>query len=94
MANGKIVTLLSSEEVCSQLTYDDKDKNNIRILNHYFLFTKDGFEDLKKYPVTLMKVKYLTESKDYVFQKELNSNIMNKKFTPETYFIDNLKCVE
>jgi len=94
LTNGKIVTLLSAGEVCSQLNYDQKEKNNIRLLNNYFLFGKDGFEDLKKYPISLMKVKYASETVDYVFKKELKSEIIKGDYFPENYFIDYLKCVE
>lgn len=94
LSNGKIVTLLSAGDVCGQLIYDEKEKNNIRLLNNYFLFSKDGFEDLKKYPITLMKVKYASETIDYVFKKELKSDGFQGTFYPESYFINFLKCLE
>ncbi|KGO89941.1 hypothetical protein [Flavobacterium suncheonense] len=94
LTNGKIVTLISAGETCSQLIFDEKEKNNIRILNNYFLFSKDGYEDLKKYPISLMKVKYLTETTDYVFKKELKSDNIKGDYSPENYFINYLKCVE
>lgn len=94
LSNGKIVTLISAGEVCGQLIYDEKEKNNIRILNNYFLFSKDGFEDLKKFPVSLMKVNFATETIDYVFKKELKSQTIKGDYFPENYFIDYLKCVE
>jgi len=94
LSNGKIVTLLSAGEICSQLIYDEKEKNNIRILNNYFLFSKDGFEDLKKFPVSLMKINYATETVDYVLKKELKSESIKGNYFPENYFMDYLKCVE
>lgn len=94
LSNGKIVTLISAGEACSQLVFDDKEKNNIRILNNYFLFGKNGFEDLKKYPISLMKVKYQTDTVDYVFKKDLKSENIKGDYTPENYFINYLKCIE
>jgi len=38
LTNGKIITLLSVGDMCSQLNYNEKDKNNIRLLNNYFFF--------------------------------------------------------
>lgn len=94
LSNGKIITLLSVGEVCGQLIYDDLEKNNIRLLNNYFLFSKDGFDDLKKYPVSMMKVKFSGETIDYVFKKELKSETYTGSYFPENYFINYLKCIE
>jgi len=96
LANGKIVTLInSSEEICSNLSYNSAEKDNISILNSYFLFSKDGYEDLKKYPVTLMRIKFTTETIDYVLPKEIKSeNFKEAVYNPEEYFIRYLKCVE
>jgi len=94
LTNGKIVTLLSAGDVCGQLIYDEIEKNNIRMLNNYFIFSKDGFEDLKKYPISMMKVKYASETVDYVFKKELKSEAFQGDFYPENYFINYLKCLE
>lgn len=94
LSNGKIVTLLSVGDICSQLNYDEKEKNNIRLLNNYFLFGKDGFDDLKKYPISLMKVKYATETVDYIFKRELKSEKIKGDYFPEKYFIEFLNCIE
>ncbi|ESU28212.1 hypothetical protein FLJC2902T_15570 [Flavobacterium limnosediminis JC2902] len=94
LSNGKIVTLLSAGDICSQLNYNEKEKNNIRMLNNYFLFGKEGYEDLKKYPISLMKVKFATETVDYVFKKEFKSEKIKGEYFPENYFINYLNCVE
>ncbi|UOK41648.1 MULTISPECIES: hypothetical protein [Flavobacterium] len=94
LSNGKIITLLSAGETCGQLNYNEKEKNNIRLLNSYFMFEKDSFEDLKKYPVTIMKVKFATETVDYIFKKELKSEKIKGTYSPEMYFINYLKCIE
>lgn len=94
LTNGKIVTLLSAGEVCNQMIYNEKEKKNIRLLNNYFLFSKDAYEELKKYPVSLMKVNFVAETIDYVFKKEIKSATIKGEYYPETYFMDFLKCVE
>jgi len=58
------------------------------------MFLKGSFEDLKSSPVNLMRIKYLTDLEDYVFRKEFTSEMDNKAYHPETYFINYLHCVE
>lgn len=95
LLNGKIITLLSSdEEACSVLTYDAKEKNNIRILTGYFYFTKTNYEELKNSPISLMRIQFVGETKDYVLKKELNSETLKTKSKPESYLMEFLKCVE
>ena len=94
LTNGKIVTLLSAGEAYSQLMYDEKESNNIRLLNNYFLFSKDAYEDLRKYPISIMKVNFATETVDYVVKKELKSDVFKGNYFPENYFINYLNCVE
>jgi hypothetical protein len=95
LANGKIVTLLSAtDEVCSTLTFNDVAKENIRILDGYFLFSKDNYEELKKSPITLMRVQFSSETKDFVIKKEIKSEVLKQTYTPENYFINYLHCVE
>lgn len=96
LSNGKIVTLInSSDENCSNLTYNSAERDNISILNSYFLFAKDGYEDLKKYPVTLVRIKFASETIDYIMHKELRSDAFKETvYNPENYFINYLKCVE
>lgn len=95
LKNGKIVTLIANkEESCSILNYDEKEKNNIRVLTGYFYFTKSNYEELKNNPVLLMRIQYSGDAKDYVLKNELTSENLNVKSNPETYFIDFIKCVE
>jgi len=96
LANGKIITLLNalSDENCSGLVFDDAEKNNIRILATTFLFTKGSLEELEKSPVTMMRVKYSTDMVDYPVRKELSSETMKEKYQPETYFVNNLRCIQ
>ena len=95
LTNGKIITLLNSnEEICSELLYDANEKNNIRILTGYFYFTKTNYEELKSSPISLMRIQFAVESKDYVVKTELESETLKSKSKPASYFMDYLKCVE
>jgi len=95
LLNGKIITLISAaEEQCSGLVYDEKEKNNIRILTGVFLFTKGSLEELEKSPISFIRVKYATETVDYTIKNELQSETMGKKYNPESYFMNTLKCVK
>ncbi len=92
--NGKIITLLHvDKENCGTMIRDDKGFD-LRILTGTFLFLKGSFADLKSSPVNLMRISYLADSADYVMQKEFKSELDNLVYTPETYFIDNLHCIE
>lgn len=92
--NGKIITLIHIEqENCGTMIRDDKGFDN-RINSGIFMFTKDGFEDLKKSPVSMMRIKYLTDSEDYILKKEFKSELNNQTYYPETYFMENLRCLE
>ena len=95
LTNGKIVTLISANsEDCSKTIYESNEKKNISILTGSFLFTKGGMEDLEKYPISLMRIKYVGEMVDYPVPYEINSETMKQKYSPESYFINNLKCIK
>jgi hypothetical protein len=72
---------------------DEKGFDN-RVNSGIFMFMKDSFQDLKSSPVSMMRIKYLTDTEDYVFKKEFKSELTSEIYNPETYFIDNLKCIE
>ncbi|KGO93910.1 hypothetical protein [Flavobacterium subsaxonicum] len=93
--NGKIITLLSAtEDQCAGLMYDNNEKNNIRVLTGMFLFTKGSLEELEKSQISFIRVKYATETVDYIIKKDLQSEAMGQKYEPETYFIKTLKCIK
>lgn len=95
LANGKIVTLVSNtNEACNDLIYNEKDKTNIRILDSYFLFTKNNYEELKESPIHLMRIQFTNGAKDFVIKKEIQSELLNATYYPEKIFIDFLNCVE
>lgn len=92
--NGKIVTLQHiDKENCGTLIRDEKGTNN-RILTGYFLFKKDEFEELKKAAISYIRIKYTTTFEDYIFKKELRSELDGGVFAPENYFLNFLNCIE
>ena len=94
LTNGKVITLINAfEEHCSNLVYDSNEKNNIRVLTSTFLFTKGSLEDLEKYSISFIRVKYAGETVDYPIKKQLQSEAMGKSYFPEDYFIRTLKCI-
>ena len=95
LMNGKIVTLLHAfDDICSDLNYNPEEKSNIRILTAYFYFTKTNFEELKNSPISLVRIQFSGESKDYVIKSELTSESLKTKTNPANYFIEYLTCVE
>ncbi|WP_348800087.1 hypothetical protein [Flavobacterium adhaerens] len=94
LQNGKIVTLIHiDQESCGSLIRDDKGYNN-RIKSGIFMFAKDNYEELQKSPVTLMRIKYLTDTEDYILKRELTAELDGKVYRPESFFIENIRCIE
>lgn len=94
LQNGKIVTLIyGDKEACGTMVRDEKGFNN-RLMTGYFLFKKDDYEYLKSSPITFIRIKFATETQDYIFKKELVSELDNKTYNPENYFIDYFHCME
>jgi hypothetical protein len=95
LANGKTVTLASiTDDSCSILNYNEEEKSNIRILDGYFVISKNNYEELKKSPLLLMRIQFAGDSKEYVIKKELQSEFLNKTYYPENIFISFLECIE
>lgn len=95
LTNGKVVTLIhNNEESCGTMISLPEEAKSTRILTGSFMFMKGSFEDLKESPVSLMRVKFTTETIDYIFKKELTSELTKGIYEPEKYFINFLKCVE
>lgn len=92
--NGKVITLLHiDQENCGTVLRDDKGFDN-RITPGTFMFMKDSFEELKKSPVSLMRIKFLTDVEDYILKKKFTSEMNNEVYEPETYFMQNIHCAE
>ncbi len=94
LQNGKIVTLVHiNQENCGTMIRDDNGFDN-RVNSGIFMFMKDNYDELKKSPVFLMRIKYLTDTEDYVLKKEFTSELDGKLYQPDSYFIQNLHCIE
>lgn len=94
LQNGKIVTLIHiDKESCGTMIRDDKGFDN-RVKSGIFMFTKENYVDLKTSPVTLMRIKYLTDTEDYILRKEFKAELDGNTYQPETYFINNIRCIE
>lgn len=91
--NGKIVTLIHTEnENCATLIRDNENFDN-RLLVGNFMFLKGSIEDLKSSPVNLLRIKYLTDLENYVFRKEFTAEMDNQIYNPENYFVNFLHCI-
>lgn len=94
LSNNKIITLLHiDKENCGNLVRDDKGFDN-RVSKGSFIFLKGNYEELKKSKINLMRIQNLTKSEDYVVKREIVSEMNNKTYSPDTYFINFLKCMD
>ena len=94
LSNNKIVTLLHiQKESCGSLIRDDKGFDN-RVSVGTFMFIKGSFEDLKSSKVNLMRIQHLTNTEDYVVKSQIVSEMDQKVYNPDSYFINYLKCVQ
>jgi len=94
LTNGRIVTLLHVDEnICGNMVRDDKGMNN-RIMTGYFMFRKEDYQYLKASPISLMRIKYATETVDYIIKKEFKSELDGIYYSPENYFMDYFHCIE
>jgi len=91
--NGKIVTLSGIDHESCGYSVRTKYQNN-RVLVGYFLFGKESFEDLKKAPISFLRIKFSGEEIDYIIKGELLSEIDKKTYKPDRFFLDNLLCIE
>src|SRR5690554_5362961 len=58
LTNGKTYTLIHSDkDICSTRLPDLENKNNIRLLDTTFFFTQDDYDDIKKFPVFILKIR-------------------------------------
>lgn len=96
LTNGKTYTLIHSDkDICSSRLPDLENKTNIRLLDTSFFFTQDDYEDLKKFPVFLMQIKFgAGEEISYVLEKELISKNLGISSNPDSIFINYYKCIE
>ncbi len=94
LSNGKIYTFLNSgENECDNLIYNTDEKMNNRILTANFFLRIDDYEDIKKHTISMMRIKYASESIDYILPKKLQAEKVEGIFEPERFFIDNFSCI-
>jgi len=93
LENGKIVTLIHIDAEDCGTGVRNNDLNN-RVMSGFFLFPKDSFELLKTSPVTLVRIRYSTETIDYIFKDDLKSEVDGKTYHPSKYFINTLPCLD
>jgi hypothetical protein len=93
--NGNYITLVNTgDDTCGPLEIDKNSKKHIRKLTGNFVFTGDSFNLLKESGISLMRIKYRNEIVDYFVQKELNSQVYQGNFEPESYFMNYAKCLD
>ncbi len=93
LENGKIVTLIHIDAEDCGTGVRNNDLNN-RVTTGYFLFTKDALELLKTSPVSLIRIRYSTETADFIFKDDLKSELDRKTYHPSKYFVNTLHCLE
>ncbi len=94
LLNGKIISLFQTDaDNCGTMVRDDKGFDN-RILSGQFTLNKQNYAALKESPISFIRIKFLTETEDYVLKKELISELDGTVYEPENYFINYLHCIE
>ena len=94
LENGKIITLVHTNEMNCGTTVKDQNEVKTRINTGYFVFLKGSFELLKQSPVALMRFTIGPETTDYIVKTEFKSEQDSQNYKPSKYFINFLKCVE
>lgn len=95
LENGKIMTMIISEEGnCGSTVRDEATGSSVRITSANFLFMKNSIEELKKSPVSFVRIKYASEMVDYIMKREIVSELSKEKSYPQNFFMDHLKCIE
>jgi len=93
LANGKIISLVNnSAENCG--TFFRNEDKNVRVLSANFLFLINSIEELKASPISLMRVKYSTETVDYIIRDEFQSELLQEMIRPANFFLDYLHCLD
>lgn len=95
LQNGKVITLIhTKEDICATMVSIPDENKTSRLLTGSFMFVKGSLEDLKNSPVTLIRIKYTTDTTDYVLKKVFTSELTKQTYEPENYFINYLHCID
>lgn len=91
--NGKIVTLMHiDQDDCGTSLRDEKGFDN-RIQTGTFMFMKNSMEELESSPISLMRLRYATETVDFVMRENVVSELTKQTYHPQTYFKTLLPCL-
>lgn len=94
LENGKIITLVHENiETCGNFFNNPDDAKFSRVLTGNFMFLKNSIEELRKSPVTMVRLRSGIEITDFILKRELESELTQKLYRPENYFIDYLHCI-
>jgi hypothetical protein len=94
LENGKIISLFSAvESVCGNLFKDPNGKNT-RILTGNFLFPLESLEQLKESKISIIRLKSMGGSKDYLIKSEFVSELLGKSTQPAAFFQTFIPCIE
>jgi hypothetical protein len=94
LENGKVVTLTHVDQDNCGNTVRTEDGFTNRVTSGYFMFLKGTYEDLKKSPVNMLRIKFTpTETADFALRSSLTSELDQKTYFPENFFVDLLHCV-
>jgi hypothetical protein len=93
LENGKVVTLIhTNDETCGNFVINEEGKH-VRVLVGNFFFLKNNLDELKSQPITMLRVKFGTDHRDFVIKEFLESETLKKTYRPAFYFGDYLHCV-
>lgn len=92
LENGKIVSLIHvPEDNCGTgLSHEGQYQ---RVYKAQFLFHKGSFEELLNSPMSLLRIRWGTDTEDYLIKPYLKSEINGLEYYPNTYFQTVLKCL-
>lgn len=92
LENGKVVSLLHMpEDNCG--TAVNADGINKRIYQAQFLFHKNSFDELLNSPMSLIRLRWGTDTEDFIIKPYMKSETDGKDYYPTTYFQTVLKCL-
>lgn len=95
LLNGTIVNFRhANTDYCNNLSYDPEQKANIRILSTYFQIQKDDFKRLKESPISVMQIRFQNSTKTFEVESKIESKVVQETYSPNTYFMQNLHCIE
>lgn len=93
LENGKIVSLIYTDNESCGTKLNDGNQKSTRILSGNFLFMKGSIETLKSSKISMIRLSMGSESKDFIIRDELSSELLKTNSYPSTFFMNYLDCV-